>query len=82
MFKKFTPILHRYINFPYLLRQCLLILTTFFTLYPIFFNISQRNFLLRPNGGVLTPKTHLAYASGCRVFNHRSGKQPHWIYLQ
>ena len=32
---------------------------TFFTLYPIFFDISQKNSLLRPIGGGLTAKTPL-----------------------
>src|SRR6218665_2134019 len=55
----------------YLLRQYLHILTHpiihflhFGHCIQFFFNISRKNFLLRADGGVLTPKTPLAYASG------------------
>ena len=56
--KKFLQILHRYIDFAYLLRQYLCILThpiihfyIFDTVSNFFQYISQKNFLLRANGG-------------------------------
>ena len=67
--KNSLQILHRYIDFPYLLRQYLHILT-----YPIIhflhflhcvqlFSIYLNFFSPKSQWGVLTPKTPIAYAS-------------------
>src|SRR6218665_3221455 len=60
--ENFLQILHLYIDFPYLLPHIsvfllilLFIFYIFHTVSNFFQYISKKNFLLRPNGGLLTP---------------------------